>query len=966
MRLYIAILLLGLVCKVGFTQTTEAIKATADSLATTGKEHFHKGDFAKSKENYFKCFALQKKVLNEKSDKYEKTLFLIAELFHEVGNVTVAEKVLQNDLELISRHWGKHSSQYARSIELQGRICMEKDEYETAENFLKTAQNIYEKENPKSLTIATNLVYQGQLYSNQGYYTAAEALFRKARFIFHKQTDVPTEHRAMLLLGMGELYTKLHNYKKAVDIFNELIYLSQKAYGKEHPYIAKSDFYLGSIFLETGYGKNAKPHVFAAHESFSNYYGQRHSKTLLAKSLLAKYYTFTQQNDKADSLYKLILEQLEFNSEEKHIVNSKIEAGLASHYYRLGTYDEAIDLHKRSLDVIKEFLENSHPFYIQTINDLSFLYWASGKNHLAENYFERSTTNYINQFNRYFAFLSEQEKSHFYHDIRLFFDKYNSYIISHLKDNPDLTKNMYNNQLATKALLFHTSQGIRKQVMQTNDPKLQEKHKNWIRMKDHLSKLYKLVEEDGSEENEQLLDSLEEKANSIEKEISLRIELNKTKGENVLQEYKWDDIQKSLAADEASVEIIRVQEFEPNYGGKFNQEIYYVALIITKNTKKRPAIIVLKNGKDLEGKLLRYYRNSIQYNMDDKLSYLHFWEPIKASKHLQNINKIYISCDGVFNQININTLIHPETYKTVFEEQDIHLVSNTKDIVRLKTITEKTNGKTILMGYPDYYHSQKKGFTVPKNKEYITNHVQHRTRGHHDLQDIVRGGKIMELPGTKIEIEEVSKIFSSQNEPHDIYMGTEANEAKLKTIENPAVLHIATHGYFLSDMEEVEDSLLSDTMVFESFKENPLTRSGIMLMGAGHAYSDETLEQELNAVKKAENYEDGILTAYEALNINLSGTDLVILSACETGLGEVKNGEGVYGLQRALQTAGAKSVIMSLWKVSDQATKELMVNFYNEWVKNHDKRKAFRSAQAKLKIDFPEAIYWGAFVMIGE
>ena len=98
----------------------------------------------------------------------------------------------------------------------------------------------------------------------------------------------------------------------------------------------------------------------------------------------------------------------------------------------------------------------------------------------------------------------------------------------------------------------------------------------------------------------------------------------------------------------------------------------------------------------------------------------------------------------------------------------------------------------------------------------------------------------------------------------------------------------------------------------------------------------------------------------------MSGTELVILSACETGLGEVKNGEGVYGLQRALQTAGAKSVIMSLWKVSDHATKELMIHFYSEWVKTHDKRKAFRLAQAKLREEFPQPIYWGAFVMVGE
>ena len=168
-------------------------------------------------------------------------------------------------------------------------------------------------------------------------------------------------------------------------------------------------------------------------------------------------------------------------------------------------------------------------------------------------------------------------------------------------------------------------------------------------------------------------------------------------------------------------------------------------------------------------------------------------------------------------------------------------------------------------------------------------------------------------------------------------------------------MHIATHGYFLQDVESTGSAF---GISLENANDNPLLRSGLMLAGAGTTARGKRMPN-------LESNDNGILTAYEAMNLNLEGTDLIILSACETGLGDIKAGEGVYGLQRAFLVAGADALIMSLWKVDDAATQQLMQNFYSSWIKLGNKQKAFKQAQLQLMAKYKEPYYWGAFVMMG-
>ena len=176
----------------------------------------------------------------------------------------------------------------------------------------------------------------------------------------------------------------------------------------------------------------------------------------------------------------------------------------------------------------------------------------------------------------------------------------------------------------------------------------------------------------------------------------------------------------------------------------------------------------------------------------------------------------------------------------------------------------------------------------------------------------------------------------------------------MKEINNPKIFHIATHGFYKPTAQlTLEDELQGNEA---TLNQNPLMRTGLLLKGAG----DLMEKTEFNY-----NMENGILTAYEAMNLNLDKTDLVVLSACETGLGDLEAGEGVYGLQRAFLVAGAKVLIMSMFKVDDDATQKLMLIFYQKWLNSGNLRQSFIEAKKELRVDYSDPIYWGAFMMIG-
>ena len=215
------------------------------------------------------------------------------------------------------------------------------------------------------------------------------------------------------------------------------------------------------------------------------------------------------------------------------------------------------------------------------------------------------------------------------------------------------------------------------------------------------------------------------------------------------------------------------------------------------------------------------------------------------------------------------------------------------------------------------------------------------------------GLKFKPLPGAEAEARNVAKLLGDNAV---LYLGADAREAELKAMQSPRILHLATHGFYFPDQEFNQTRRLPYAKGNNNW-ENPMVRCGIALAGANHAM------QVTNALA-----EDGLLTGLDASILNLQGTELVILSACDSGTGEVKIGEGMMSLRRAFLIAGAQTVLASHWNINDNATSQLMTEFMRRWRAGEPRAQAWREAQLELlrSKDFSNPYFWSAFTLTGQ
>jgi CHAT domain-containing protein/Tfp pilus assembly protein PilF len=832
-----------------------------------------------------------------------RSLNEVGEMMYASNKFKSADSSFQKSKRIYEANYGIDKEEYAKVLANIGLLYHTMGRYSQSEEYTKKAilwREEHQKSGSVGYAVLTNNL--GVLYKDMGKYSDAEVLLKKALELHATRFGKEHETYAIVLNNLGMLEEEMGRYDAAVKTLIESLRIALAKMSEKSITYQRMLINLSLIYQELKQLEKAEEIYKRAAKIKENRLGTSHPDYAHILNLQGELYVQMNRYPEAEALFKKASDIYSKKFGFEHPSYASAQYNLGTLYRIQGKINEAAMPLNKALAIRKKVLSEKHPDYLQSKESIAQLLWQQGAAVEANKEYVAILNTNMELINEYFAPLSEAEKARFWDKMAPQFNHYASFVSQYYEQVPDAAGNLYNYTLATKALLLNAGTRIKTQILQSNDVTLINDYKKWLDTKENLSRIYTLTKNEITEQKINV-DSIEQVANALEKNLSARSNVFK-EGYSV-SSIDWKNIQVKLAASDAAVEIIHVRHINK----LATDTVYYVALIIDK-TAIQPKVVVLKNGNQLERKYFAYYRNCIKGKLNDVNSYQQYWKNIEAGSSAVNW---FVSLDGVYNQINIHSLKYDDGMYVV-DKKNIILVTNTKDVIDLKTPQTSSTLKTAtLIGYPNYGSS----------------------------------GSITPLPGTKVELETCRNILIGGGYKVTLQLQNDATELNARKISNATIVHFATHGFFVS-----EDTTTDLSMGVESSRsaQNPMLRSGILLANAEAAIDGTS--------------EFGILNAYEVMNMDLSKTEITILSACETGLGDVKNGEGVYGLQRAFQVAGSQSLIMSLWKVNDEVSQKLITTFLKNYILYKDRQKAFKLAMLEIKKTYKDPYYWAAFVLV--
>ncbi len=765
----------------------------------------------------------------------------------------------------------------------------------------------------------------GWVYYLIGNYEKAIDLGEKALEIRLKKLGPEDLDVASSYNSLGIIYSEVGNYEKAIYLGEKALEIRLEKLGPEHLDVASSYNSLGVSYREEGNYEKAIDFGEKALEIQLKKPDMNHPDVATTYSnLQVSYYKAGNYGKSIDAGWKALRIRFKMLGKE-HLDVATSYSNLGKIYNKTGNYEDAIKLYSKALEIQLKKLGMNHPDVATSYSNLAFTFEKNGNYRQADSLWHIIIPRSIERLKDTYLFLPEEQRIKYLKKNRVIYNYFYSFAVTH---GNETTRELATDFLLnTKCLSLDYGVNTNKIIEEIDDKAL-----------DKLSIKLNVISMQITKGEVMTVEELENKGWDLKKmrieqdNITTQILQNpKLKAKLNSETIAWKDIQNRLQTNETTLDFVRIYEREDSLA------VYYAVLI--RKDLSTPQFIRIADEKILLSCLVRDGGNRLN-DIENKKLYEQVWMPL--APYLKNINTIHLSPTGRLHNLAFDAF-QGQDKRYLADRYKFHYYSAMRDFIQEKS-SKKPYKKVLLMGGILYDAHNKGG------------HVD--TVGNRGTP-----GEINPLKWTLVEVKEINNICKKSEVSAILLTNDSPTEDTVRYytgINAPDIYHISTHGEFLasshsSDKDEINFIGIRDHL---RAADNPLQRSALMLYGADHRW----IKNERNIYTDDD---DGILTALEITSLNLQNTDLVVLSACSTGLGDVDNTEGVFGLQRAFKLAGVKNVIVSLWDVDDAATKDLMVLFYQNLLeKKQDVATALRNAKTQLREEDMESVNWAGFILI--
>ena len=895
----------------------------------------------------------------ENSPSYCNMLGNLAQYHSNAGHYREAIRLGEEVLALRRELLGTEHPDYARSLNNIATSYTALGDYKRAIQLTREAQDIWRKtigeNHPDYISTLNNLANN---YNDMGDYQEAIRLETEALANLEKSLGKNHPEYALLLNNLATHNLALGNYQEGIEQLTQALRIQRAAFGEQHPDIAQTLQNLGYVYNSLGnYEASLRVNTQAA-EIFNETMGERYVGYAVVLNNISLTSFLAGDNQKAweygnralqifkeelgdynpdlaviynnlglisermgaDSIaFDLLNQSIEIqkkNGREKHKDYATTLGILASHLFRHGKPKEAIALMKTSLQIIADAVGKQHPDYISNLIVL-----ASNEATLrlpettavCTEVTQRLTENICETF----GYLTNHERALFWQQNRYWFSPF-IHQAAYTFPSDSLSANAYNGLLLSKGLLLNSEIELSTLLAESGDAEVESLYNDLKSLRFQLNKLY----EQPVAERALSTDSLEQEAQRLERALVQRSKVYGDFTRNLAID--WQQVQQRLGERDVAVEFASFATGQDS--------VMYAAYCLRRGDRA-PRMMPLFEEKQLKAIGATHY-----YDRPDVARLV--WQPL--AEELKDADRVYFAPDGELYNIAIESVPHWADSLLVSDHYRFYRLSSTRQLAL--TRDEQSADEAALYGGLRYDTDVATMVNDSRRHPATTRTADFALFNLADSLNLRAG--LQDLPATLTEAEEIETHLRNAGTHATLYTDTVGTETSFKALSGrrTRLMHIATHGFYWTEREA---QAIGDRLAFLNtagqtaryVEDKALTRSGLFFAGVNHALEGEPLPA---------NVDDGILTAREISTLDLRGLDLVVLSACQTGLGEI-TGDGVFGLQRGFKKAGAKTLLMSLWKVDDQATQLLMTRFYANLVGGRSKAEALREAQQYVR-----------------